>query len=221
MGVDKIKFWAMKFGLGETTGIELPGEASGLVPDDQWKIKNSGDRWFLGDTYHLAIGQGDLLVTPLQINQETNIVATGGQKCQMSLLENSKVVCTTVQAKAENWNLVKEGMKEACQPGGTAWPLFNFKTSIACKTGTAELGDGSNDSHAWLTAFAPADNPQVSITVIVERGGEGSDVAAPIVGDILKEWFNEPNTVVPRYSTYPFTIPKDTSLSSPAKGQGD
>jgi cell division protein FtsI/penicillin-binding protein 2 len=79
--------------------------------------------------------------------------------------------------------------------------LFNFKTEIACKTGTAEVGDRTKDSHAWLTAFAPADNPEISITVMVERGGEGSDVAAPIVGDILKEWFDEPETKVPRYAS--------------------
>jgi len=88
-------------------------------------------------------------------------------------------------------------------PGGTAWPLFNFKTKIACKTGTAELGGGSEDTHAWLTAFAPIEKPEVAITVLVERGGEGSDVAAPIVGDILKEWLGEveKDTVVPRKTT--------------------
>jgi len=146
----------------------------------------------------LSIGQGYLTVTPLQINQMTNIIASKGQKCQMSLLKNKPVKCTEIQAKEENWMAVIEGMREACDSGGTAWPLFNFKTEIACKTGTAELGDGTNDTHAWLTAFAPADNPEISITVLVERGGEGSDVAAPIVGDILKEWFEEPETVVPR-----------------------
>ena len=203
MGVDKIKYWALKFGLGEKTEIELPGEVNGLVPDDKWKRENMGERWYLGDTYHLAIGQGDLTVTPLQINQMTNIVASQGQKCEMSILKDKKVACSEVRAKEKNWDLVKEGMKEACKSGGTAWPLFNFKTEIACKTGTAELGDGTKDTHAWLTAFAPAENPQISITVLVERGGEGSDVAAPIVGDILKEWFEEPNTLVPRYQTTP------------------
>lgn len=198
MGVDRIKNWAHEFGLGEKTGIELPGEVAGLVPNDKWKRENLGERWYLGDTYHLSIGQGDLTVTPLQINQMTNIVASGGQKCQMSILRESPILCEQIKAKEKNWNLVKEGMKEACKNGGTAWPLFNFKTEIACKTGTAELGDGTNDTHAWLTAFAPAEKPQVSITVLVERGGEGSDVAAPIVGDILKEWFEEPETVVPR-----------------------
>lgn len=199
MGVDKIKFWAAKFGLGETTGIELPGEVSGLIPDDAWKRKNMGERWYLGDTYHLAIGQGNLTVTPLQINQMTNIIASRGQKCEMSILKDKKVECNEVNAKDKNWDLVKEGMKEACKSGGTAWPLYNFKTSIACKTGTAELGDGTKDTHGWLTAYAPADGPTISITVLMERGGEGSDAAAPIVGDILKEWFEEPNTLVPRY----------------------
>jgi len=199
MGVDRIKNWALRFGFGEITGIELPGEVAGLVPDDEWKRENLGERWYLGDTYHLSIGQGDLTVTPLQINQMTNIVASKGQKCQMSLLKDKPVKCTEIKAKEENWAAVIEGMRGACDSGGTAWPLFNFKTDIACKTGTAELGDGTNDTHAWLTAFAPADNPQISITVLLERGGEGSDVAAPIVGDILKEWFEEPETVVPRY----------------------
>jgi len=199
MGVDRIKNWAERFGFGQVTGIELPGEVAGLIPDDQWKRKNLGERWYLGDTYHLSIGQGDLTVTPLQINQMTNIVASKGQKCQMSLLKDKPVNCSEIKAKAENWQTVIEGMKEACNEGGTAWPLFNFKTEIACKTGTAELGDGTEDTHAWLTAFAPADNPEISITVLVEKGGEGSDVAAPIVGDILKEWFGEPETVVPRY----------------------
>lgn len=199
MGVDRIKNWALRFGFGEITGIELPGEVAGLVPDDKWKRENLGERWYLGDTYHLSIGQGDLTVTPLQINQMTNIIASKGQKCQMSLLKDKPVICNEIKAKEDNWALVTEGMRGACDSGGTAWPLFNFKTDIACKTGTAELGDGTDETHAWLTAFAPADNPQISITVLVERGGEGSDVAAPIVGDILKEWFEEPETIVPRY----------------------
>ncbi|HBP51002.1 TPA: hypothetical protein DD455_01550, partial [Candidatus Shapirobacteria bacterium] len=152
MGVDKIGYWAKKFGLGTATGIELPGELSGLVPDDKWKRENMGERWYLGDTYHLAIGQGNLTVTPLQINQMTNILASRGQKCEMSILKDGTSKCSEINAKEKNWNLVIEGMKEACKSGGTAWPLFNFKTEIACKTGTAELGDGSNDTHAWLTA---------------------------------------------------------------------
>lgn len=199
LGVEAIYKWAGKFGYGQKTGIELVGEVAGINPNDAWKKENKGEKWYLGDTYHLSIGQGFLGVTPLQVNQSTNIVANNGVKCSLSILKNSKEKCESVGAKMQNIETVKEGMVEACKSGGTAWPLFDFKTKLACKTGTAEVGDGSKDTHAWLTAFAPADNPEISITVMVERGGEGSDVAAPIVGDILKEWFNEPNTLVPRY----------------------
>ncbi len=200
LGVDRIKTWALKYGYGNKTGVEITGEVEGVVPDDEWKRKTKGEAWYLGNTYHLSIGQGDLDVTPLQVNQMTNIIANKGVKCRMSILKDAKVECNSIGIEEETWETVIQGMKQACKSGGTAWPLFNFKTEIACKTGTAEVGDGSKDTHAWLTAFAPADNPQISITVMVERGGEGSDVAAPIVGDILKEWFNEPNTLVPRYN---------------------
>ncbi|MDP4009482.1 MAG: penicillin-binding transpeptidase domain-containing protein [Candidatus Shapirobacteria bacterium] len=199
LGVDRIKTWADKYGYGVKTGIELSNEVTGLVPDEKWKLENKGEKWFLGNTYHMSIGQGDLDVTPLQVNQMTNIIANKGVKCNLTLLKDKQPQCQSLNIKRETWETIREGMKEACKPGGTAWPLFNFKTSIACKTGTAEVGDGSNDTHAWLTAFAPADSPEIVITVMVERGGEGSDEAAPIVGDILKDWFNEPNTLVPRY----------------------
>lgn len=201
LGSDKIRSWANKFGLGIKTGIELPAEVSGLIPDAGWKEKTTGEKWFLGNTYHMSIGQGDVSVTPLQINMETSIIANDGKKCDFSILKDSKINCKNIGISRETIGTVKSGMIGACHPGGTAWPLFNFKTELACKTGTAEVGDGSKDTHAWLTAFAPADNPQIVITVLVERGGEGSDVAAPIVGDFLKEYFEEPQTVVPRYST--------------------
>jgi penicillin-binding protein 2 len=200
LGVNRIKTWMDKYGYGKKTGVEIGGEVSGIAPDETWKIQAKGDKWFLGDTYHLSIGQGDLSATPLQVNQMTDIIANRGVKCKMSILKDSKPECQNLEIKQDNWETIVEGMKAACKSGGTAWPLFNFKTQIACKTGTAEVGDGSTDTHAWLTAFAPADDPQIAITVMVERGGEGSDVAAPIVGDILKEWFNEPNTLVPSYA---------------------
>lgn len=201
MGVDRIKNWAVKFGYGAKSGIELPGEQTGIVPDEKWKLETKGEKWFLGNTYHYSIGQGDLDVTPLQVNQMTNVIANNGIFCKMSIDKNSKPKCHSLGITTKTIQIVKAGMISACESGGTAWPLFNFKTELACKTGTAEVGDGSKDTHAWLTAFAPADNPQITITVMVERGGEGSDIAAPIMGDILKEWFNEPDTLVPRYNS--------------------
>ena len=98
-------------------------------------------------------------------------------------------------------DLIKQGMVEACSPGGTGYPLFNFeirnskseirKIQIACKTGTAEFGDPQDRTHAWLTAYAPAEDPTIAVTVLVEAGGEGSDVAAPMVKKILEEYFSK------------------------------
>jgi len=198
LGLNRIKEWTIKYGYGSKTGVELVGELDGIVPDEKWKKEVKGENWFLGNTYHLSIGQGDLSVTPIQVNQMTNVIANGGLKCKMSILKDSQVECEDLNIKKDNLKIVIEGMRKACITGGTAWPLFGFKTEIACKTGTAEVGDGSRNSHAWLTAYAPIDDPQISVTVLVERGGEGSDVAAPIVGDILKEWFEEEDTVVLR-----------------------
>lgn len=195
VGVDELGNWALKFGLNKPLGIDLPGESSGLFPTADWRQENARD-WYLGDTYHLAIGQGDLLVTPLQDNGWTNVIASGGKLCRPHVLLNGPVVCDAIGLSKTTLSLVHDGMVAACSSGGTAYPLFGFQAKkqpiqIACKTGTAEFGDLAADrTHAWLTAFAPADNPQISTTVIFEAGGEGSDIAAPAVKQILSSWFS-------------------------------
>jgi len=181
-GAQKVVDWAMIYGLGAKTGINLPGEAAGLVPDPQ-------KEWYLGNTYHLAIGQGDLLVTPLQQNQLGAVIANNGKWCKPILTENEAVDCRDLNLKKETLDLIKDGLVAACSPGGTAYPLFDFKPQVACKTGTAEIGDKAENTHAWLTAFAPADDPQIVVTVLVEAGGQGSDQAAPIARKVLEKWF--------------------------------
>lgn len=176
VGVDQLSNWAAKFGLGNALGIDLPGEAAGII--------RSKTEWYLGDTYHLAIGQGDLLVTPLQVNAWTNVIANGGKLCRPYAA--GKINCKDLGISKSTLNLVKGGLVAACKPGGTAWPLFGM--DVACKTGTAEFGDPRNRTHAWLTAFAPVEKPQIAVTVLVEGGGEGSDVAAPIVKKILEQY---------------------------------
>ncbi len=198
LGPDAIKKWAEIYGYNAKTGIEINGEVEGLVPDPEWKAKVKKEKWFLGNTYHMAIGQGDVDVTPLQVQAATTAIANDGTWCRPSLLGNTESDCKKLPISYENIKVLQDGMSRACTSGGTAWPLFNFKTKIACKTGTAQVGDGSPDTHGWLTAFAPVVDPQIAITVMVERGGEGSDVAAPIVGDFLKAWFEENDTLVPR-----------------------
>lgn len=201
LGWEKIGEWAKKFGLGRTLGIDISGEGQGLIPDDSWKRKNTGEGWYLGDTYHLGIGQGYLLTTPLQVNFWTNVVANGGRLCRPQVLKSqiSRLAvgqaniknqnCRDLGLKKETLSLIKEGMREACSAGGTGWPFFDFKIPVACKTGTAEFGDPAGRTHAWFTVFSPVESPEISVTVLVEEGGEGSNVAAPIAKKILEEWF--------------------------------
>jgi penicillin-binding protein 2 len=233
LGITKIAKWARIVGLGKPLGIELSGEATGLVPDPTWKaamfntpadVAAHNDQWYLGDTYHVAIGQGYLLVTPLQVNAWTNVIASGGKLCRPTIekVTGGKGDCKDIGAKAETIKLIATGMQEACATGGTGWPLFDFGVTrdtngvatssgtltgipVACKTGTAEFGDPQNRTHAWFTTFAPVldtdvapedkkgptltGDPELSITVLVEGAGEGSNVAAPVAKKIYEEWF--------------------------------
>lgn len=191
VGPTRLAVWAEAFGLGKKTGIDLPGEVGGLVPSPQWK-EQKGDHWFLGNTYHFAIGQGDLLTTPLQINLMTNVIASGGNLCQPQLekSEDEKKNCQSLELKLETINLIKEGMVGVCSSGGTAFPFFDFQPQVACKTGTAEFGHPEHKTHAWFTVFGPWDKPEISITVLVEKGGEGSAVAAPIAKKIMEDFFH-------------------------------
>ena len=206
VGVDGLADWALRYGLAKNTGVDLPGEASGLFPTKDWREKFARD-WYLGDTYHLAIGQGGLLVTPLQVSRWTSAIANGGKLCQPHVRQSndqSSIIndqCQSMGISRKTVDLIKQGMVEACSPGGTGYPLFNFeirnskseirKIQIACKTGTAEFGDPQDRTHAWLTAYAPAEDPTIAVTVLVEAGGEGSDVAAPMVKKILEEYFSK------------------------------
>jgi penicillin-binding protein 2 len=217
IGVDKISQTAVKFGLNRRLGIDLQGEASGTVPTREWKLKEIGEQWYLGDTYHYGIGQGFLLTTPLQVNGWTSVIANDGLLYTPHILKNQKPIVIGQNLLDDNsMKLIRQGMIEACSPGGVAWPLFQFRVhnsklkidgkdilgvdlasgsadtrqiTIACKTGTAEHGTADTKPHAWITLFAPAYNPQIVVTVLSESSGEGSIVAAPIAKKILEEWF--------------------------------
>lgn len=216
LGVDKLAIGASKFGLGKKLGIDLPSEASGTLPTVEWKQKNIGEQWYLGDTYHYGIGQGYLLTTPLQVNAWTQAIANGGRLYRPHLLkENPQVLASSLLDK-NSFDLIRQGMIEACSTGGVAWPLFNFSVHnpkividnknilpvasgaadmrqvvIACKTGTAENGNSTTLPHAWITLFAPAFNPQIVVTVLSENSGEGSNIAAPIAKKILEAYFSK------------------------------
>lgn len=194
-GIEKIVSWAEKFGVNKKTGIDLPGELAGFIATPEWKKRVKGESWFLGNTYHIAIGQGDLSLTPLAVNQVMAVIASGGKICQPRMLrlgaENTpyEAECREVGIKKEYLKAVEKGLIAACSEGGTGWPFFGFKPQVACKTGTAEIGE-EDKTHAWFTVYAPVDNPEIVLTVLVERGGEGSSVAGPIAKEILEEYFN-------------------------------
>ncbi len=191
-GVDLLDKWAAKFGLGAKTGVGLPGEANGLVPSPAWKRQAKGELWFLGNTYHMAIGQGDLTVTPLQANAIASVISTQGKLCEPRMI-GADVKCKDLGISKVTLDEIKQGMIGACSTGGTAYPFFDFKPQVACKTGTAETNE-KNKTHAWFTALL-ADpesdskaGTQLVTTILVEKGGEGSQVAAPIAKDIISYW---------------------------------
>src|SRR3989344_1412249 len=196
IGLKTLRDMAKNLGLGQKTGIDLPTEVVGLVPDEVWKQSAYGDNWYLGDTMHLGIGQGFLLTTPIQMNVVTSFLATGkltkpylvskisdenGELAEFS----TKVLGENI-VEVNNLQLVRAGMKDACKLGGTGAPFFNAKYEVGCKTGTAEKELGN--PHAWFTVFAPFENPQIALTVIIEDGGEGSSVAAPVAKEIVDWW---------------------------------
>lgn len=206
MGINKMKIWLERFGFGEKTNYGLE-ESQGLVPFPFWKEENLNEKWYLGDTINLSIGQGYLLASPLQLTRALAVFANNGYLCQPLIIKkgNQKNIqenCHQLPLSQKTLKIVRDGMKKACEPGGTGWPLFNFgiggesttsakfkKIPLACKTGTAESHGEKNAPHAWITVFAPFNDPKIVLTVLVEEGGQGSDVAGPIAKEILKVFF--------------------------------
>ncbi len=200
VGEEVLASTAKQLGLGKKTGIDIPGEAVGIVPDREWKMKNKGEIWYPGDTLHMSIGQGFVLATPLGINNLVSTIATDGKQFPPHLglkitnsnsqtIKEFKFSESVLKAfKPKYLELVKEGLKEVTKEGGTAWPFFTFPIQTAGKTGTAEYGDAKGKTHAWYTSFAPIDEPKLVMTVLIEGGGEGSSVAAPVAKEIYR-WF--------------------------------
>jgi penicillin-binding protein 2 len=199
IGPDKLKYYYEKFGLGSKTGIDLPGETKGLVPDPAWKQKLKKEMWYLGDTYHMSIGQGDVLATPLQMAMATSMVANGGELLKPHLVSKitdnngnvietfSKQIIRDDVVDSNNLRIVRDGMRQTVT-AGSGQALKDMSVPVAAKTGTAQFGN-QNKTHAWMVAFAPYDKPQLAIAVIVEGGGEGYASAGPVIKSAIAQYF--------------------------------
>lgn len=191
LGIVNIEKYLRDFGWGETLGVDLPGEADGRIPNPKWKKEVKGENWFIGDTYLTSIGQGDILVTPLQVAVATAAFANWGTIFTPHLAAKigEELVATKVKntgfISKENMNVVREGMRRAVESGSSRF-LSDLPFSVAGKTGTAQTGHGRNE--AWFSGFAPYENPEVVVTVLLEEGDK-SDYAVRAAKDILQTYF--------------------------------
>lgn len=209
LGERRLLDWYSRFGLGSKTGLDVGGESAGFLPSPEKKKKSTGEQWYVGDTYNISIGQGDLKATPLQMAVANASVANGGKIIKPHLLgsvmENGSLVrkAPVEILKADfvspdNLRLVQQGMQDVVTSGTACCSIKNeVPVPVAGKTGTAETSsegfDGKNPRtkpHAWFSAYAPANNPRIATVVMIENSGEGSTFAAPATKDILKWYFS-------------------------------
>ncbi len=217
LGDERLAKWAELFGFGSPVGIDLPGEVAFPVPDDQWKRINLAESWVTGDSYNMAIGQGYLLGTPLQVLVSTAAVANGGKVMRPQIVRQivdaegglqrdlTPEVIRQLPIDPGLLEYVRLGMWDAVnQDYGTAPNARVAGVDVAGKTGTAEFcewipeeqdcrrdREGNLPFHAWFTAFAPYDNPEIAIVVFVYDGGEGSTIAAPVAQEVLQAYFTD------------------------------
>jgi len=200
LGIDRLKEYWQKFGLGRKTGVDLPSENGGFLPDAQTKEKNRGEIWRIGDTYNVSIGQGDLLVTPLQLINYTTVIANGGKIYRPFIVkkiaaEDGKTIkeinSQIIEDYSSNIEIIKEiqrGMIDAVKkPYGTAYLLADLPVSVAAKTGTSQI-ESNTKINAFFVGYAPVENPEIAILVLVENAREGSLNAVPVAKDILN-WY--------------------------------
>jgi penicillin-binding protein 2 len=216
LGIDQIAKWARAFGLGEKTGIALDDERNGVIPDTEWKRKRYRQPWFPGETVSVAIGQGYVTVTPLQMANMMAAVANGGKLFRPYLVtkvesvdgatvrEYGPELVRTIKLKPDTLNRVRNALADVVSgAGGTGGAARTPLIQIAGKTGTAQVIEMKaaylkseqlsyfNRDHAWFVSYAPVDNPQVAIAVLVEHGGHGGEAAAPMAKKVFEKFVEE------------------------------
>ncbi len=198
LGIDRLTKYFRMFNLSEVTSIDIPGERTGFIPSETWKKEKKNERWYIGDTYNISIGQGDLLVTPIQVALWTSIVGNGGTvvkphfgvKLTDPITKTETLLNQTYKRKVNvdpgHLQTVRQGMRE-CVTAGSCKLLQSLPFQAGGKTGTAQWSS-NKDNHAWFTSIAPYDSPEIVVTVMVEEGEEGASAAMPIARDFLAWW---------------------------------
>ncbi len=199
LGPDRLLHYFSLFGFGEKTGVDFPGERSGFVPSREWKKEATGEPWYIGDTYHIAIGQGDILVTPLQIHQSTSYFANDGWSIRPHLVKGIKGVEGVEESHREvvkkdiiekkYTTAVREGLRKGVLEGSSR-RLSLLPVTAAGKTGTAQWST-QKQPHAWFTGWAPFENPELAVTVLIEEGQEGSSSAVGVASEIMQWYFRD------------------------------
>ena len=201
LGAEKLTDYYKLFGLGSRTGIDLPGEIEGRVPTPAWKKEFFGKNWFIGDTYNIAIGQGDILVSPLQITMANAAIANNGTLFTPRVVRSidgegteAKII-RQLPIDQANITVIREGMNQVTTNGSVCACRFtNVPVSLGAKSGTAETNqlqgtaDDERSSHAWFMAFGPFEGPEIMTTTMIEKG-DSSVNAIPVVTNFLEKYF--------------------------------
>ncbi len=186
MGIDRLMGWAATFGFGSQSGLDIPGEADGFLPTPEWKESETGEPWYIGNTYNVSIGQGDFLVTPVQIARATSVFANNGVLTTPHLVLGQEAATKQVVTD-EVAQVIKDAMRRTVTQG-SATSLQAVPTEVCGKTGTAQWSRTAPPP-AWFAGFAPDDASAITLTVIAEGGGKSS-LAIPVAKDILTWYFS-------------------------------
>lgn len=213
LGIDRIAKWAHAFGLGEKSGVALDDERSGTIPDTAWKRKRFRQPWYPGETVSVAIGQGYVTVTPLQLANMMATVANGGTLyrprivSKVESVNNGAVrvygpeIIHSIQIKPSTLEQVRTALADVVRsPAGTGGAARSNIVDIAGKTGTAQVVEMKggyvkseqlaylNRDHAWFVSYAPIENPQIAVVVMIEHGGHGASAAAPLAKKMIEKY---------------------------------
>ena len=215
LGIEKIAYWAHKVGIGQKTGIDLPGEVSGVMPSEEWKMKTFHEKWYAGEAISVGIGQGAVAISPIQLVRAIGGIASGGVFKRPHVVEPDQLQAdyrralydsypgsgdVTIPISPQIWETITEGMALTTN-SGTAAASHLANIDFAGKTGTAQvvnhsagmksLGTGAERANAWFVGIAPRRNPDIAVVVLVEHGGWGAEASAPLAARVIEAFVDK------------------------------